>query len=448
MFKKIAVVGTGGRVGGMFLFPLAEKYAEGNKIVAFCDLSMVRMKYYQNKLRDDYAVNYPIQTFHASEFDRMIAESQPDEVIVCTIDSAHCEFIVQSLDAGCDVIVEKPLAVSSEQLCRIHEAVKRSGKRVRVAFNYRWTPAMTKVWEILRSGELGKVQHVNLEYLLDTKHGADYFRRWHSKMENSGGLLVHKATHHFDLVNWWIDSIPEEVSAHGRLAFYGKGNAIERGDGELTKYERYLDSPVDDPFRINLLADGKNPLYVDAEEETGYIRDRNVFRDDIDIFDTMSLTARYRNDVLFTYSLVAYSPREGFKLCLTCDRGRLELIERHSSHLIMGQSDAELAAEQSTPQEEEKGFGLTVQKHFRPPVKVPIEQKPGGHWGADPQLQEQFFSKSPAVDHAKRLAGHEQGAASAALGLAANRSIMEKRIVTINEIFPFNENIKTLSELF
>ena len=66
------------------------------------------------------------------------------------------------------------------------------------------------------------------EWLLDTRHGADYFRRWHRNKNNSGGLMVHKATHHFDLVNWWIDSHPVEVSAMGDLDFYGRENAEER----------------------------------------------------------------------------------------------------------------------------------------------------------------------------------------------------------------------------
>ena len=46
------------------------------------------------------------------------------------------------------------------------------------------------------------------EWLLDTRHGADYFRRWHRNKNNSGGLMVHKATHHFDLVNWWMIPTP------------------------------------------------------------------------------------------------------------------------------------------------------------------------------------------------------------------------------------------------
>src|SRR5687767_15253676 len=81
---------------------------------------------------------------------------------------------------------------------------------------------------------------VTVEYLLNTSHGADYFRRWHAQKENSGGLLVHKATHHFDLINWWLDAVPETVFAQGALAYYGRENAMRRGDAQWTGYPRYL----------------------------------------------------------------------------------------------------------------------------------------------------------------------------------------------------------------
>lgn len=74
---------------------------------------------------------------------------------------------------------------------------------------------------------------MHFEWLLNTEHGADYFRRWHRDKRNSGGLLVHKSTHHFDLVNFWLNSEPETVYAQGDLRFYGKANAEERGVTEF-----------------------------------------------------------------------------------------------------------------------------------------------------------------------------------------------------------------------
>lgn len=432
----------------MFLFPLASTFREHAEIVAFCDVSRIRMQYFVDELRSLHNYADPIALYHGDDFNRLLTEQKPDVVLVASVDSTHADYVVRSLRAGCDVIVEKPLAIRADQLADIEKAVRETGRDVRVVFNYRWAPAVTKVWELLNVNEIGNVTHVHFEYVLDTRHGADYFRRWHARMENSGGLLVHKATHHFDLVNWWIDSIPETVSANGSLRFYGKANALARGDEHLTRYDRYLDPASDgDPFRLDLLKNGPNILYHEAEKDSGYIRDRNVFRDDIDIYDTMSVIAKYRNGVMLTYSLVAYSPYEGFRVCFTGDRGRLELTERHGSHLIMGQSDAELAREQGNIPDQAKAHEIRLQKHFSSAQEVEVPASKGGHGGADPLIQEQLFGPNPPQDHARRSAGWEQGVASVMLGVSANESIKSGCTVKVNDLLPIKPGASRLSEL-
>jgi len=448
MKTKYAIVGTGGRCGGMFIMPLATEFGASARMVAFCDPSRIRMKYWIDELARLHDFHEPIALYLPEEFDGLLSREKPDVVIVCSTDATHAEYIVRSLKAGCDVIVEKPLAIRCDQLAAIGKAVEETGRNVHVAFNYRWAPAATKTWELLNSGAIGAVKHVHFEYLLDTRHGADYFRRWHARMEHSGGLLVHKATHHFDLVNWWIDSIPETVSAHANLMFYGKANALARGDGHLTRYERYLDpASKGDPFRLDLLGSGSDGLYHEAEKDSGYIRDRNVFRDDIDIYDTMSVIARYRNGTLLTYSLVAYSPHEGFRACFTGDRGRLELTEAHGSHLIMGQSDQALAEEQRKLPPRKRAFDLRLQRQFGPLERVEVSTAPGGHHGADPVLRTQLFLPQAPPGHARRKAGWEQGAASVMLGLGANHSAATGNTVSLNDLLPLRPGVLRLSEL-
>ena len=96
---------------------------------------------------------------------------------------------------------------------------------------------------------IGQVTSVHFEWLLNTRHGADYFRRWHRDKRNSGGLLVHKSTHHFDLVNFWIGSHPETVFAFGDLMYYGRENAEARGVTQF--YNRATGNKVakEDPLR-------------------------------------------------------------------------------------------------------------------------------------------------------------------------------------------------------
>ena len=404
------------------------------------------MGYYQERMA---GFGFPgIPAYSSHDFGRMLKEEEVDTVLVTTMDCTHHDYIIQALEAGVDVISEKPLTTDVEKCRAILDAVKRTGGSCRVAFNYRWINWNTKVKELLLSGIIGNVKLVHLEYLLDTRHGADYYRRWHSQMKNSSGLLVHKSTHHFDLVNWWVDSIPQSVFASGNLFFYGRKNAEARGDHDLTRYPRYTGyaEAQRDPFALDLSKEEPlRRLYLDAENETGYIRDQNVFRDGIDIYDGMSVNVRYRSGVLLNYSLVSFSPREGMRVSFNGDRGRIEYTEFGSSHIIKGQDDTQLGQDQQSPDNEMK---IRVFPHFAAPYNVVPDPAPeGGHYGSDVLLGEQFFSAAPSVDPFGRGAGHEQGAASILIGIAANRSIQEERAVNISDLVSLKPDAVRLSEL-
>jgi predicted dehydrogenase len=442
--RRYAIVGASGRMR-FFSDAMLKNYSHAGEVVGLCDISQVRMDYHNRRFQQEFGISVP--TYKAEDFGRMIDEQRPDAVIVTCIDREHHAYIIAALEHGVDAITEKPMTIDAPRCRAIMDAVQRTGRRVRVAFNYRWGAHNSQVKRILESGAIGQVRTLNLEYLLDTRHGADYFRRWHSTMADSGGLLVHKSTHHFDLVNWWIDSVPRQVFAYGKLVFYGRQNALARGDEHLTRYERYTGqvTPEQDPFALDLRSKpGLEGLYFQAEKETGYLRDQNVFRDGIDIYDAMSVNVDYRNGVILTYSLNAYSPREGMRVTFNGDRGRLEYYEFTGGHIIAGQSDEELAAEQSAGAADER---IMVYPHFKRPYEVPVEKKIGGHGGGDPLLIEQIFSPDPPVDPLHRGAGHEQGAASILIGVAANTSIAENRPVDINELCPLKPEATRLTEL-
>ena len=444
--KRHAFVGTGGRAFS-FVEPLVTTYGEANELVALCDLSSVRMAFYNERLRRLGHAAVPAYT--ADRFDEMLRKERPDEVFVCTQDSTHHDYIVRALHAGCDVITEKPMTTDAAKCRAVLEAVAATGKRLSVAFNYRWAPFRSKVKELIVAGTIGRVRSVNLEYLLDTHHGADYFRRWHAQIENSGSLLVHKATHHFDLVNWWLDAIPQQVFAYGDRVFYGRDNAIARGDEKLTRYPRYTGEPLaaSDPFRLDLTeSESFRELYLKAEAESGYVRDRNVFRDGIDIPDQMSLNVRYRTGELLTYSLVCYSPREGMRVTFNGDRGRIEYHEFIGTHMNRAVSPGEWQVE-DRPGAEAEGEWIRVFPHFASSYLVPMAEIRAAHGGADEILNAHFYGPPQPPDALGRVAGHEQGAASIAVGIAGMTSIRSNRPVDVADIVTLKPQARRLSEL-
>ena len=163
------------------------------------------------------------------ELEEVITKTGADRLIVTSPDYTHAGLIVRGLTAGVDVIVEKPLTINAESARQIAEAVEQSGRQVVVTHNYRYSPRNSGLKQLVKSNAIGTPLSVTFEWVLDTAHGADYFRRWHRDKTNSGGLLIHKASHHFDLVNWLLADAPVQVYARGGVRFYGAENAAARG---------------------------------------------------------------------------------------------------------------------------------------------------------------------------------------------------------------------------
>ena len=409
--KKYVLVGTGSRAR-MFYGAIAGQYHNSSELVAICDTNQTRMDY-TNKVLTEELSSQAVPTYKAENFGKMLKDTSPDTVIVTSIDRTHHRYIIEALESGCDVITEKPMTTDAEKCQQIIDAVERTGRSVRVTFNYRYAPHNSAVRELIKSGGIGQVNSVHFEWLLDTKHGADYFRRWHRDKRNSGGLMVHKSTHHFDLVNFWLGTAPATVFAMGDLRFYGRENAEQRG--VHTPYVRTtgVEAAKDDPFAIDLTSsEVQKELYWNAEKEDGYQRDQNVFGDGISIEDTMSVMVRYRNKAVMTYSLYAYAPWEGFNVAFNGTGGRLELMVRETSYINAGQSaDLEGAAQ---------GVHLYHFPLHGEAREIPIKQAEGGHGGGDNiMLGELFGAQEPAEGYS---ASYRDGAMSILTGIAANRS--------------------------
>lgn len=423
--KRHVIVGLGAR-SFMFSSALLTDHRTNNVLTAICDVSQKRLDFNNHRFSKELKAK-PVRTYLARDFDTMLKKENPDVVIVTTIDRTHDEYIIRALEAGCDVITEKPMTTDGGKCRAILDAVERTGRKLTVTFNYRYSPGRSKAKELLQSGVIGDVKSVHFEWLLDTSHGADYFRRWHRDKRNSGGLMVHKSTHHFDLVNWWLDSSPEVVFGLGSLAFYGKLNAEARGD--YRPYVRSTGSPAAeaDPFALDLSADENlKGLYLDAESEDGYIRDQNVFGDGISIEDTMNLVVGYKNGAQLSYTLTAYSPWEGYRVAFNGTRGRIELEELEKSYIATGTGHIGDGVSRSQL--------LTVFPHFAKPYRAEIPESIGGHGGGDILLLNDLFGAKRKKDPLRRAAGHLDGARSILTGIAANRSFATGQPVRVDDI--------------
>ena len=411
--KRYAQVGLGGRAR-MYYNAISKTFSETSELVALCDINKTRLDYANEVLEKECGYKR-LPTYGADEFEKMIEETKPDVVIVTSIDRTHHRYIIKAMEMGCDVVSEKPMTVDAKKCQEIIDCIARTGKNLRVTFNYRYAPHNTKVRELIMNDTIGKVTQVHFEWILNTSHGADYFRRWHRDKRNSGGLLVHKSTHHFDLVNFWLGTYPKRVFALGDLKFYGRENAEERGVTKFYSRVYGQKNAEGDPFALRLdNNESLKRLYLDAEVDDGYIRDQSVFGDNISIEDTMNVLVQYASGAQLSYSLNAYSPWEGFRVCFTGTKGRIELEVKEAVYVNAGGD--------SSKEGVVNGKSITVFPLFDAPYNVPIEEKKGGHGGGDTVLLNDLFG-TPEYDPFNRAAGYIDGAMSILTGIAANKSI-------------------------
>jgi len=438
--RRYAVVGTGARAE-MFVRALVLDHADQAELVAFADPNPARIRAHNRWLGE--LGHPPVPGHPVTDFTAMLDKERVDTVIVTSVDATHDEYIVAALAAGRDVITEKPMTVDAPRCVRIlraaREAARRGAGSVAVTFNYRYNPVHEKVRELLAGGAVGDIGSVHFEWLLDIRHGADYFRRWHRDKANSGGLLVHKASHHFDLVNWWLGATPVRVYADNRLFFYGPWAGAARGYDR--GYPRAHGAPAaqGDPFALDLAANPRlRELYLDAEGEDGYERDRSVFAGGVSIEDDMAVLVRYDTGATMTYHLTAYAPWEGYRLVVNGSRGRLELevvesdhvnpdlageVKGHSAALHRESETAALHGVQAAT--EHGGTRLTLRPYWSPPqdVELPPLQR-GGHGGADARMTAAIFGGTTGTpDPLGRTATARDGALALLTGLAANASV-------------------------
>ena len=406
--RRYAIVGTGDRATSMWGRDLVERYKDVLEFVGLCDINPKRAAV----ARELIGVDCPTY----SNFDEMMDKSRPDLLMVTTVDSFHRDYIVRGLERGVDVMTEKPMTTDEEKCQDILDAEKKAKKNIVVTFNYRYAPKHQKIKEILMSGEIGRVISVDFSWYLDTSHGADYFRRWHRLKRGGGSLWVHKATHHFDLINWWLGADPVEVEAQGSLEVYGSKGPFRhthcRPCPHKSKCRFYYDMTK---------SERRMKLYASAEDVDGYYRDGCVFREDVDIYDSMAATVKYSNGVHMSYSLNAIMPIEGYRLAFNGELGRLEVRDYERQPWPVAE-DSEMYVIKS---------GNTGAAGKR--TKVVLPKATGGHGGGDDVLRDIIFRNAQVADY-MRLPDSRAGAMSCLTGIAARKSVEQKKPIKIADL--------------
>lgn len=428
--RRYAICGVSGRALGMFAKPITTTFSQSCEIVGVLDRDAKRFELFETRFPD----HTNVKKYGETEFDRMVEETKPDVIIVAGRDDSHAKYIIAALRRDLDVITEKPMVTTGEDCRRVLDAELASKGKVTVTFNYRYAPIHTKIKELIMEGKIGRVTSIDLNWYLDTYHGSSYFKRWNRLRELSGGLSIHKCTHHFDLVNWWIDQKPVEVFAYGALNYYGPEGELNpsKEDGRHCETCKYTEDcayysrwnsrkekiQVPDDHLGSLVGEGKTYPY------TNYRPDQCIFDSEINIEDTYSATVKYNGGALLSYSVNFSLPYEGYRLAINGTKGRLETVEYHAQSRIPF----------PTPKQTIDYFPLFGSKET-----IHVVHREGGHGGGDPLLLEDLFIGEDRRRPYKILSGAIDGAYSVSTGEAVWKSVKEHRPITIDEVLKHQE---------
>lgn len=416
MKKRVVLAGCGTRALN-FADGLINRVNQYSELVALYDNNAERMEGFKQLIHR----NVPSFT----DWDEMLKTAKPDTLMILVPDHLHPEFVERGFAAGLDVVTEKPMAMSREGINRIHAAELKYGKEVIVTFNMRFQPYSAAIKKVMMENPIGKITNVNAEWFIDRTHGQEYFHRWHSLMKNGGGLLVHKGTHHFDLLNWYLDDEPVSVYATASRQVFGDANPFYGERCSVCPHAKscwaVLKSTLEDAD-LNPGSDGDifEKLYFKAEHLDGYKRDRCCFDRTTDIDDTVNAIISYKNGTKVNYCETAYAPWQGYNIIFNGTEGRLEVgtVFKSTRPDNMKTEDYIRIIKGTTRQ------NITM-------TEMPFQEVLTPHGGGDYALFDQIFGAG-GPDPLGQMAGSRAGALSALIGITANESIASGKTEMIN----------------
>ncbi|HEY3563172.1 MAG TPA: Gfo/Idh/MocA family oxidoreductase [Kribbella sp.] len=427
--RRYAVCGLSARGLASFVLPilgLTDRTADGGfgygvdeddlsqyaEVVAIVDTDADRVAEFNQALQRLGRATIPF--FAQTQYDEMLATVAPDAVIVTSPDHTHEQYIVGALRHGVDVITEKPMVTTAASARAVLAAERESAGSVQVTHNFRYPAAHREVKRLIQAGTIGRVTRVVMDYHVDLRHGASYFLRWNRRRELSGGLQVHKSSHHFDLLNWWIGALPEEIFGYGALNYYGPSSPHR------------VDARAEDPYFLAQQGSGVFPT-DDGTAREGLFglhypgqypasRPLYLYDAEIDIEDTYSAIARYPSGACLTYSVDFSSTWEGFRVSIAGTHGSISLLHGRT---VDGTG---------LPASDE----ITVAELFGSSRVIAVRPETGGHGGADPLMRRDLFTgPSPESVELGLLATGTEAAYAVAMGDALTHSFTTHRPVNL-----------------
>ena len=185
-------------------------------LIALGEKDIVLLRSHRATLPDDELAGYPVST----DLQQALKKHKPDAVIVANPTSLHLDVAIPAAEAGCHILLEKPVSNSLERLDVLQNAAQESGSKILVGFQFRYHPTLNKARELIQAGALGKVLTVHVhwgEYLPQWHPWEDYRQSYAARTELGGGVIL-TLTHPLDYLRYLIGEVDSLWSVNGHIS--------------------------------------------------------------------------------------------------------------------------------------------------------------------------------------------------------------------------------------
>ncbi|MBR5529574.1 MAG: Gfo/Idh/MocA family oxidoreductase [Oscillospiraceae bacterium] len=309
--KKVtfAILGMGNR--GTAYAAKILKYSEESQVTAMADNRRIRLDS-ANKY-----VQLPEDRLFSGAEDLLAQPKLADVMIIATQDAQHKEHAIRAMEIGYDLLLEKPISNTLEDITAIYRRAKELGRKVIVCHVLRYTPFYRTAKKLLTEGAVGKICSIEASEHVGYYHYAHSFVRgnWHSK-EASSPMILAKCCHDMDILCWLADKHCEKLSSFGSLRYFKEENSPEGAA------QRCADCSLDCPFHAQRFYLSRIPgwpanvLQPEPTEEnilqTLDVTDygKCVFRMDNDVVDHQSINMLLEDEVTVTFQMLGFTNRQ------------------------------------------------------------------------------------------------------------------------------------------
>jgi len=268
-----------------------------------------------------------------------------DAAIIATMDRDHYGHVMQALDCGYDILLEKPISPDPRECLEIEAKANALGRSITVCHVLRYTNFFGSIKQILVSGKLGKITAIKHSENIGNFHMAHSFVRGNWRNDQlSSPIIMQKSCHDLDILLWLIDAHCTKVAAFGSLSYFKEANAPQGSA------DRCLDCPVAESCRFDarkaylpclgswptdvVCLEQSEEALMEALKTSPY--GRCVYRCDNNVCDHMSIIMEFDNDVTATFSLTAQTSACHWNIHIMCEHGEIladdgqkQIIVRH-----------------------------------------------------------------------------------------------------------------------